>query len=105
MNAGLLKNIIVIQYENFLINPYGEKTGIWENKFTTRARIINDSGNRNLENEEIVFNYYKTFQMRSYVPITEDDRIKWDEKYYRVLTIEHRKDLNDIIVKTELINE
>lgn len=107
MRAGMLNELIDIYSPVESINDYGERTFDWEKTYTTRANVSWDSGSRNIENNEIVNNYSKTFTVRSYVPVTEKDEIYWQDKKYRIISVEHRKDLsfNGILVRTELINE
>ena len=105
MNAGLLKHIITIKEPHTIQNKYGEIDTLYWIKCVTRARVIDDSGSRNFENNELFYAYYKTFQIRKYVDVNEADRIMYDNKMYRILTIETRDFENDKIIKTELINE
>ena len=50
---------------------------------------------------------FKTFTVRSYIPVDEKDEIHWQNKKYRIISVEHRKELsfNGILIRTELINE
>ena len=73
--------------------------------YTTRAKVDHNGGARTVENNEIVFDYTKTFNVRSYVPVTEADRIEWQGKMYRILTTQQRREYNDIMITAELINE
>ena len=72
---------------------------------TTRAKVEYNTGARTKENDEIVFNYQKTFNLRSYVPVVDTSQIEWQNKRYRVLSVEKRRENNDLIVIAELINE
>ena len=104
--AGLLTKIIKILTPTTTVNEYGEQIQEYNLKYTTRARVLHDSGSRTNENGEIFYPYQKTFNIRSYVPITEFDLIEFESKRYRVITIENRiEDQNDKLVITELINE
>ena len=105
MKAGLLTEIIDIYSPTIVINDYGERTETLEKTYTTRAKVNWDSGNRVLSNEEIYYDYSKTFNVRYYVPVKETDQIEWQNKRYRIITIEKRKEYNDILIKTTLINE
>lgn len=87
------------------VNEYGERTTEYVETYTTRAKVEYNNGNRVNENDEIVFSYTKRFLVRSYVPVTETCQIEWQEKRYRILTLEHRREYNDIVINTELINE
>lgn len=71
----------------------------------TRARIINDSGNRSIENDEVVYNYDKTFEIRTYVDVEELDLIKWNNKFWRILEIEIDKPKQTKTIKCVLKND
>lgn len=103
--AGLLNEIIQLYKPTTIINEYGEREETFELFYTTRARALNDGGSRTLTNDEIVFPYNKSFQVRYYVPVTDKMQIEWQNKRYRIISTEKRRDENDIIIKTELINE
>lgn len=104
--AGLLTKIIKILEPKTEINEFGEQVQEYVLKYKTRARVLHDSGSRTTENGEIFYPYQKTFNVRSYVPITEFDVIEFEGKRYRVITIENRiEDYNDKLVITELIND
>lgn len=105
MNAGLLTEKIDILQPIEVGNAFGEKEVIYTPKYTTRARVIYDSGNREIVNDEIFYLYNVSFQMRIYVPITETSLIQWNGKRYRVLSIQERREYSDKMVKTALANE
>lgn len=103
--AGLLNEIIKLYKPTTIINDYGEREDTFELYYTTRARVLNDGGSRNVTNDEIVFPYSKTFQVRYYVPVQDTMQVEWQNKRYRIISTEKRRDENDILIKTELINE
>lgn len=104
--AGLLTKPIKILAPKTEINEFGEQVQEYEIKYSTRARVFHDNGSRTTENGEIFYPYQKAFNIRSYVPITEFDLIEFENKRYRVITIENRiEDYNDKLVITELIND
>lgn len=105
MNAGTLNEIIQLYRCVTYINEYSERTETLELKYTTRANVSWDSGNRSDSNDEIHYIYMKTFRVRSYVPVVETDTIVWQNTKYRILSIEHRRESNEIIIKAEIINE
>ena len=103
--AGLLTKTIKILKPISETNEFGELVQEYQEKYSTRARVLHDSGTRTNENGEIFYPYQKTFNVRSYVPITEFDLIEYDSNKYRVITIENRiEDYNDKLIITELIN-
>ena len=105
MIAGRLNEVVTIYTPVETVNEYGERTTEYVETYTTRARVEYSNGNRVNENDEIVFSYAKRFFVRSYVPVTETCQLEWQEKRYRILTLEHRREYNDIVINTELINE
>lgn len=105
MNSGRLKEIITIQRSSITVDEYGANQLEWKDYITTRAAVQFDSGNRMNESNEIIFSYTKTFTIRVYHKVDEKDRIRWDGKYYRILSIEKDKDKQNLTIRTELINE
>lgn len=105
MIAGRLNEVIKVYDAQETVNEYGERSVDYVYRYTTRARVEFNTGNRLNENEEIVFNYNKTFNVRAYVPITETSQIEWQGRRYRILTLESRREYNDKVINTELINE
>jgi len=105
MIAGRLNEVIQIFELQEEVNEYGEREQKYVFKCITRAKVEWNNGNRTVENNEIVFNYDKIFNVRSYVPVTETSQIKWQGKFYRIHTVEHRREYNDILINAELIND
>ena len=105
MWAGQYNEVVKIYDIHETINEYGEREE--ERKFqrSTRAHIERASGNRNVENDEIVYNHTKTFHLHSYIELQDTSQIGFNQKYYRILSIEPRREYNDIEVITEEINE
>lgn len=105
MIAGLLNKTIEIYSPYSHKNYVGEMQTEFVFKNKTRARKINKSGSRDLENHEIVYNNTKTFQVRIYVDIDNFDRIKFEGKFYRILDIDTDTENQMITIETELVNE
>lgn len=105
MIAGQLTERIEIYSPHIVKNDVGEQTTEYVLKTSTKAHRVNGKGSRDIENREIVYNYIKTFEVRSYVDVDEFDRIKFNNKFYRILDIDTNKELQKIIIETELVNE
>lgn len=105
MNAGKLTEKIEIFTPKITKNDVGEQSTEYILKLTTKANIQHIKGNRDIENNEVVYNYSRTFEVRIYVDVNEFDRIKWKDKYYRILDIDTNKELQQITILTELVNE
>ena len=105
MRAGLLSEIITIKRRVTKVNESGQKEHNYENLRTTRARVIYSSGNRNIENKDIIWDYQFKFEVWDSVDINEKDLIVYDKKEYRIKSINHDKHQQKLIITTELITE
>lgn len=86
-------------------NDFGEEQGQWVKQFDTKAHISYNSGNRNVSNNEMTYDYSISFQVRQYHKIDEFDRIYFDNKRYRILSIEKNPTGQYQLIRAELINE
>lgn len=105
MKAGILNEQINIYGIVSIINRYGEQQDNLVLKCTTRANVSWNTGGRAIENNEIVYNYTKTFTVRSYVEVENVDFIEWQGMKYRIISIEKRRGYNGKIILAELVNE
>lgn len=105
MKAGLLNELIEVYKSVITKDEYGQEKTDWVLRCPTRARLKHDSGDRTIENNEVVFNHTKTFEIRKYVPVHDTDRIYWNNQKFRILNIEPDRILQSKIIKTELIND
>lgn len=105
MRAALLDSPIGVYKPKSIVNDYGEELLTYDLEYSTRARVLNSSGNRTYENNEIYFDYRKTFHIRIYHKIDETYRIKYNDKFYRILSIELNKQQQNKVIITELVNE
>lgn len=106
MRAGVLNEIITIEELKVIKNEYGEEqTDNYVKKFSTRAEVRWNNGQRITDNNELFFAYDITFTIRYYNDIDELDRIIWNNKKYRILSIERNRQWQMINIKCELINE
>lgn len=104
-SAGQFKEIITIYKRTLEKNEYGQEQENYLPYQTTRAKVTYRSGNKTVENDEIVQIYTKTFTIHYYIKIVSTDRIKWNGEYYRILSIDKQQPYNQIVVETEVINE
>ena len=105
MEAGKLTEIIEIHKPDIIKNDVGEQMTEYFYKYKTKANKLNNSGGRSLDNHEILYSYNLTFEIRYYIDINEFDRVKYNNKFYRILSIDKNKLLQKITIITELINE
>lgn len=57
MRAGLLTEIITIKRAVITKNQYGEDVERWDTVATTRARVMQTTSNRTIENDEVVYDF------------------------------------------------
>lgn len=105
MIAGILKDIITIKRAVVIKNDFGEEVETWSDVTTTRAYVKQSSSQRNEENVEITYDFIKEFRVRIYVDVRPYDIIIWNGQKYRILSLDKQKDLQQITLQTELINE
>ena len=105
MFAGLLKEKIEVLKYVKTTNDYGETIDTLHKEYECRAKVIRASGARQVINHEIQYPYNKTFVIRIHVPIHEDNFIRWQNKLYRILSIDRDRDMQQTVVQTEIVNE
>lgn len=105
MRAGLLTELITIKRRVTTTNESGQKEHKYVKLRTTRARVIYSSGNRTIENKDILWDYHYKFEVWDYVDVNEKDLIVYDKKEYRIKSINHDKHQQKKIITTELITE
>lgn len=108
MRTGKLNDFIIIEGLKTITNEYGEEENtIYTEKLRARCDVVNDSGNRELNNGEVFYSYNKTFILWDYMDkhIDEYDRIKYKDKYFRIITKDVVKETKTLYVKTEMVNE
>lgn len=104
--AGLLNKVIEVHKYSVTKDIMGAQVVSYDYAFTTRARVLNLSGNRQEPNSEVFFYYAKDFVVRIYHDIDENDRIKYQGKFYRILSIDIQDDeQQQMIIHTEKIND
>lgn len=108
MRAGLLSETISIYQPYNRDSKYGVSTKTAFVPFinSTRARIVNQKGTRTTENNEIIYAYTVTFSIRGYHKVEDYMRIKWKDKFYKILNIvPATSNYNEIQIETELVHE
>lgn len=105
MLAGLLRNPITIQEPVTIKDSYGANTIEWRDVISTRAQVTYNNGDRQSLNNEIVHTYTITFTIRMYHRINEQMRILWDNKKYRILSINKELYKQSVTIIAEVVNE
>lgn len=107
MRAGAFNKKIQIFRKLVNVDVFGAHDEKYESVYTTFAATEYLSGARTEENREIFFTHSMKFTLRSYVDVQNEDRIYYNNNFYRILSINNRVDTiyNDIEIYTELINK
>ena len=91
MNACLLRYPIEIYELVTTKTEYGTIQTHYELKYETKAHIIFNSESQVISEGEIFYPVNRTFIVREYVPVVETDRIKWDGKWWKIMSINPNK--------------
>jgi len=105
MNSALLKHNIEIYNLVTTKTQYGTIKTEYVKSTETRAHIIFNSENQVVSEGEIFYPINRTFVVRSYITIFETCRIKWDNKWWKILSINKNDYYGNIEVVTTLVNE
>ena len=105
MRCGLLKDKIDIYRPISNQNEFGEMVQEYRPWYCTRSRIVSNGGSRTLLNNEIFYPYRKIFEVHQYVDVNETDFIHYDNKKYRILSIDLDRSQMKKVIMTELIDE
>jgi hypothetical protein len=105
MNSALLKDKIQIYELTTERTDYGTIKESYSLKYTTRAFTKFQSENQVISEGEVYYPITMQFIVRAYVPITETDYILFDNKKWKVLSLDKNKYFNDISINATLINE
>lgn len=105
MRAGLLNKIILVQTCENRTTAYGDVVKEWHywNKYRCNFKL--DNGGREVENSEDVVNYTATIILRYNAQISTDMLIEYEGNNWRILAIFPDSQLQQKVVKVELINE
>lgn len=105
IGAGRLNELIEIWFLDVQTTEYGDTRE--EYKFAANARALVDhaGGSLSVENLELFNNYQKNFTVRFHTDVHDTDRIKYNGKFYRIITIDIDRPKQIKIIQTELINE
>lgn len=104
MRAGILQYKIECYKLVKEKDKYGAVKEQYVFAFKTRANIKVDSGTRDTENSETVYNLNLTLICRYYCKFEDTFRIKFEGKDYRIISILPDKPKNQKVLKIERIN-
>ena len=103
--AGLLNKRIEVYKPVTLTNAAGYISIKWTKVFETRANVRQTGMSRVQQINEIFYPTTKEFIIRSYHQLDEFHRIKYQNNFYRIISIDRRREMNDILIIADLVNE
>ena len=105
MQAGLLNRQIEVYKPVTITNTVGSSSIVWTKMFETRASVRQTGMSRGQQVNEIFYPTTREFIIRSYHSIDEFHRIKFQNNFYRIISIDRRREMNDIVIIADLVNE
>lgn len=106
MDSGILNQKIEFYRLVLGKDEYNHETYDYEFAFDTRANVIFNNGNRVIESEEIFYDNSISFKVRFYIPVLDTDRIKYRDKWYRIITVNDIPNIrNQKVITCELVNQ
>lgn len=105
MRAGGLKKVIEFHKYTVSRDVMGAQVVNYTLDKKARAEVLNISGNREVDNGEVFYEYDKDFVVRFYHNIDENDRIKYDGSFYRIMSVIPDEDNQMKTIHTQKVNE
>ena len=105
MIAGTLTEVITILKHSVVVSEYGDQSDTYTPSQITRASVLYRNGNRTDSNHDVFYTYHRTLVVRRYIDVDEFDRIQWNDKIWRILSIDPDRVKNSKTIEIEIINE
>lgn len=105
IGAGRLNEHIEIWCLDIHTTEYGDTHEEWKFICNARAMVDHTGGNLSVENNELWNSYTKDFTVRIHTNVQDSDRIKYNDHWYRIITIDIDRGRQTKIIRTELVNE
>ena len=103
--SGRLNELIEIWIQDVYTSEYGDSDIRFRFSSNARAMVDHNAGSLNIENFEIFNAYNKSFTVRIHTDVRDTDRIKYNGKFYRIITIDIDRPKQTKTIVTELIKE
>lgn len=106
MNSALLRDPIKIYALTTEMTDYGEVKEFHNVlKYETRAFVKFNKETVTTQEGEVYYTTDRTFIVRSYVPVEERDEIEFDDKRYKIISINKNRYYNNIEIYTTEVNQ
>lgn len=104
MNSATLRKPIQIYRLETKTTEYGTIEAEYVLHYSTRANILFESQTQVNTNGEVFYPSTRMFIVRSYVDVVEQDRIRWDDKWWKITSINENEYYGNIEIRTTLVN-
>ena len=105
MRAGQLRYSIQILKLHKERTEYGSIEDTYSFYYNTRADVQPLSGGKTDDGREIFYEHTYKFTVRSYVPVTDFDRIYYNGEMYSIINIDNDTLMNCKYITARLVNE
>lgn len=105
MRAGKLDRRIVIQSKSVVKNSYGEGVNTWSTFLTVWSRAVQKDGREETDNNNRGTQRRVDFRVRYNDTITNEMRIIWESKYYKIEDIKELGREDGLQIITSLLNQ
>lgn len=106
MQAGLLRERIDVLRKAVATDKFGASVPTWSIVLSgIHARELKTQGGLTVNGGELVYQSVHTFQIRYNEGVTEYDRVRWQDRLYRILDITRLKSQGEMRLKCELITQ
>jgi len=107
MNAGELREEVVVLRPVEARDDFGAQTLTWEEQQTLRMKVVSQSGMKADEQHEVVQSYSVVFFCYYWMrgSLTERHLLEWEGRRYRITSIAGNVRRNELQIVTEQVNE
>jgi len=94
MEAGKLRQEIIIQQYSSSANTYGEIIKTWSTYLSCYAEVLSNRGSQKIEADKVKSDIDTMFRVRWDSGIRTNMRISYKNVYYNIVNIDNYKDLD-----------
>lgn len=106
--SGAIRKVEILK-SVLTVGKTGSKKSSWSNLFGNGSylwsRVNYNSQRMTARNGNYVLTSSVTFTIRYYPDITEYNRVKWEDRQYRINSIERYPERNEMRINADLIDE
>lgn len=105
-NCGSLSYDKIELYAPEIIrNGFGEQTTVFNKVYECRTNVMEPTGDRKVEDGQILNTVDLVFQVRYYVPVTDNMQVHFNGAKFKINFIDKRRSYMDQLIKCTKITE